>query len=196
MAEIGITMAGELNQLEQEILLKIAREALVKCTQNQALPEISLDDLPKSLQVNGASFVTLTKNDHLRGCIGTLEAYQPLALDVQEHAAAAALQDPRFPRVRFEEMEQIKIEVSVLTPKIPLEYKMPEELPEKIRPKIDGVVLQDGFRKATFLPQVWDQLEDPEAFLSHLCAKMGAPSNLWQKKLLTVYTYQVQEFHE
>jgi AmmeMemoRadiSam system protein A len=196
MAEIGIRMAGQLNQLEQETLLKIAREALIKSTQNQELPEISLDDLPISLQFKGASFVTLTKNDHLRGCIGTLEAYQPLALDVQEHALAAAQQDPRFPRVRIEEVEQIKIEISVLTPKIPLEYKMPEELPKKIRPKIDGVVLQDGFRKATFLPQVWDQLEDPEGFLSHLCAKMGASANLWREKLLTVHTYQVQEFHE
>ncbi len=189
-------MAGKLNQLEQETLLKIAREALIKSAQAQNLLEITLDDLPKSLQVKGASFVTLTKNGHLRGCIGTLEAYQPLALDVQEHAVAAAQQDPRFPSVRFEEVDQIKIEISVLTPKIPLVYEVPEELPGKICPKIDGVVLQDGFRKATFLPQVWDQLEDPEAFLSHLCAKMGAPSNLWQKKLLSVYTYQVQEFHE
>jgi len=189
-------MSGELNQIEQETLLKIAREALKISTQGKVLPEIILENLPPSLQVDGASFVTLTKNDNLRGCIGTLEAYQPLALDVQEHAVAAALQDPRFPRVRFEEVDQIRIEISVLTPKIPLAYDVPEELPQKIRPKIDGIVLQDGFRKATFLPQVWDQLEDPEAFLSHLCAKMGASANLWREKLLTVHTYQVQEFHE
>lgn len=189
-------MAGELNHVEQEILLKIAREALEKSTQGKILPEIKLENLPPSLQVNGASFVTLTKNDNLRGCIGTLEAYQPLAIDVQEHAVAAALQDPRFPRVRPEEVDQIKIEISVLTPKTALNYNTPEELSQKIRPKIDGVVLQDGFLKATFLPQVWDQLEDPEAFLTHLCAKMGAPGNLWRKKLLNVSTYQVQEFHE
>jgi len=189
-------MTGELNQVEQKILLKIAREALEKSTQAKILPEIKLENLPPSLQVNGASFVTLTKNNNLRGCIGTLEAYQPLAMDVQEHTVAAALQDPRFPGVRSEEVNQIKIEISVLTPKTTLYYNTPEELPQKIQAKIDGVVLQDGFRKATFLPQVWDQLEDTEAFLSHLCAKMGAPSNLWRKKILNVSTYQVQKFYE
>jgi AmmeMemoRadiSam system protein A len=117
-------------------------------------------------------------------------------MDVQEHAAAAALQDPRFPRVMPKELGDIEIEVSVLSPKQVLDYEDPEELVQKIRPKIDGVVLQDGFRKATFLPQVWEQLETPEVFLSHLCAKMGASSDLWRKKPLQVYTYQVQEFHE
>ena len=117
-------------------------------------------------------------------------------MDVQEHAVAAALQDPRFPRVVPEEIPEINIEVSVLTPKQVLHYDSPQDLIQKIRPKIDGLVLQDGFLKATFLPQVWDQLEEPEAFLSHLCMKMGAASDLWQKKPLQVYTYQVQEFHE
>jgi AmmeMemoRadiSam system protein A len=196
MAEVGTLMTQELNEVEQKILLIIAREALEKSTQAEALPEIILVNLPPTLQANGASFVTLTKNDNLRGCIGTLEAYQPLALDVQEHAVAAALQDPRFPKVSPEEVDQINIEISVLTPKTALQYDAPEELSQKIRPNIDGVVLQDGFRKATFLPQVWDQLNDPEAFLSHLCAKMGASPNFWRKKVLQVFTYQVQEFQE
>ena len=186
----------KLNKMEQDALLEIAREAIEKSVRCLSLPELSLKKLPPSFQVEGASFVTLTKNGNLRGCIGTLEAYQPLAMDVQEHAVAAALQDPRFPRVVPEELSKIDIEVSVLSPKQVLHYDDPQELLQKIRPKIDGVVLQDGFRKATFLPQVWDQLEEPEAFLSHLCAKMGASSGLWRKKPLQVYTYQVQEFHE
>lgn len=189
-------MAQELSKLEKETLLNIAREALEESVQGKSLSEVSLKKLPPNLQVDGASFVTLTIFGNLRGCIGTLEPYQPLAMDVQEHAVAAALQDPRFPRVIPEELADIKIEVSVLSPKQVLNYNDPQELLKKIRPKIDGVVLQDGFLKATFLPQVWDQLEKPEMFLSHLCAKMGASSDLWRKKPLQVYTYQVQEFHE
>lgn len=189
-------MTGHLEQTAQALLLKIARESLTLSVQGHALPTLNLASLPKPLQANGASFVTLTESGQLRGCIGALEAYQPLALDVQEHAMAAALQDYRFPQVRPDELSQIEIEVSVLTPKVSLDYKTPEDLALKLRPEVDGVVLQDGFRKATFLPQVWEQLPQPEKFLAHLCQKMGASPDLWQKKHLTVFTYQVQEFQE
>jgi AmmeMemoRadiSam system protein A len=189
-------MTDLLNKTEQEILLKIAREALEKSVRGLPLPGVNLPVLSPALQADGASFVTLTIEGRLRGCIGTLEPYQPLAKDVQEHAVAAALQDPRFPNVQPEETDSIKIEVSVLTPKIPLHYDGPLELLEKIRPGIDGVVLQDGFRKATFLPQVWEKISDPALFLSQLCRKMGSPSDLWRKKPLQVSIYQVQELHE
>lgn len=189
-------MDQELNKIEQSELLSIARDSIEKAVRRQPLSKLQLENLSQNLQEIGASFVTLKIDGNLRGCIGTLEAYQPLAMDVQEHAVAAALQDPRFPGVKPAELENIDIEISVLSPKQPLQYSNPEELIRKIRPKIDGVVLQDGFLKATFLPQVWDQLEEPEAFLSHLCAKMGASNSLWKKKPLQVYTYQVQEFHE
>ena len=189
-------MEETLSRAEQVILLKIAREALENSAEGLPLPQINLSSLPPTLQELGASFVTLTIGERLRGCIGTLEAYQPLGLDVQEHAMAAALQDPRFPQVRPEECPQIHIEVSMLTPKVPLDYRDVKELLEKIRPGVDGVILQDGYRKATFLPQVWEKLPNSSDFLSHLCNKMGAPSDLWQKKPLKVFVYQVQEFHE
>ena len=185
-----------LEKPEQAILLKIAREALEKSVRYEPLPKIILANLPPSLQEDGASFVTLTINGQLRGCIGTLEAYQPLAKDVQEHAVAAALQDFRFPNVQPEELERIKIEISVLTPKTPVHYTDADDLLNKIRPHIDGVVLQDGFRKATFLPQVWEKLSDPKNFLSQLCLKMGTPGDLWLNKPLQVYVYQVEEFQE
>ncbi len=190
------TMTDKLNEAEQEILLKIAREALDKSVRGEALPQVDLPALPPALQKEGASFVTLTVGGQLRGCIGALEAYQPLALDVQEHAMAAALQDYRFPNVRPDELASIDIEVSVLTPRSPLDYTGPDDLIAKLRPGVDGVVLQDGFRKATFLPQVWDQLPHPEQFLSQLSLKMGSPADVWRKKPLKVFTYQVQEFHE
>ena len=189
-------MTEPLGQTEQTLLLEIAREALNLSVQGEPLKEIQLASLPEALREDGASFVTLTENGQLRGCIGALEAYQPLAQDVQEHAMAAALQDHRFPQVRPEELSRIEIEVSVLTPKILLDYDNSQDLLKKLRPGVDGVVLQDGFRKATFLPQVWDQLPQPEQFLAHLCQKMGASSELWRRKHLTVFTYQVQEFHE
>ncbi len=189
-------MQRSLNKTEQEILSKIAREALEKSVRGEKLPEVKLEKLPPSLQADGASFVTLTKNDRLRGCIGTLQAYQPLAEDVQEHAVAAALQDFRFPNVQTAELPQIDIEVSVLSPRQPLHYDGADDLVRKIRPGVDGVVLQDGLRKATFLPQVWEKLPKPEDFLSQLCLKMGTPGDLWRDKPLQVFTYQVQEFHE
>ena len=189
-------MMNKLGKAKQGILLGIAREALENSVRSESLSDIDLTQLPRNLQEPGASFVTLTIVDNLRGCIGTLEAYQALALDVQEHAVAAALQDPRFPPVQPSELERINIEVSVLSPKTPLDYEGPEDLIEKLRVNIDGVVLQDGYRKATFLPQVWEKLPSKEQFLSHLCLKMGASANLWRQKPLKVFIYQVQEFHE
>jgi len=189
-------MSDHLDLTEQKILLDLARESLIQSVKGAPLPELDLKSLPEALRADGASFVTLTEFGDLRGCIGALQAYQPLALDVQEHAMAAALQDFRFPQVRPDELDQIEIEVSVLTPRTLLDYDNAQDLIKKLRPGVDGVVLEDGFRKATFLPQVWDQLPKPEQFLAHLCQKMGASPDLWRHKHLTVFIYQVQEFHE
>ena len=186
----------QLTQSEQNTLLLIARNAIESSVRGQKRSDISRFELSPSLKTEGASFVTFTKEGALRGCIGTLEAYQPLAVDVQEHAIAAALHDPRFPPVQPQECALIGIEISILTPKELLMYEGPQDLVDKIRPGIDGVVLQDGFRKATFLPQVWEKLHTQAEFLTHLCMKMGANGNLWRKKNLEVFLYQVQEFHE
>ncbi len=157
---------------------------------------INLNCLSKDLNGEGASFVTLTIGGKLRGCIGTLEAHQPLALDVQEHAAAAALEDYRFNPVSSEEVALLEIEISRLTPLGRLDYSDKKDLMSKLRPGIDGVLIKDGGRRATFLPQVWEQISSCEEFLTHLCMKMGARPNLWQNKHLEVYTYQVEEFKE
>lgn len=181
---------------EKRILLELAREALEAGVRGQKLPLLDLESLSPRLQANGAAFVTLTINGSLRGCVGALEPYQPLAEDVREHAVAAALQDFRFPPVGSEELSQIEIEVSRLTPPVPLEYITPEDLLSKLRPGIDGVVLRDGPRRATFLPQVWEKLPDPVDFLASLCYKMGAAPDHWRVKHLDVLLYQVEEFHE
>jgi AmmeMemoRadiSam system protein A len=181
---------------EKDILLKLARQALEAGVRGQKLQPLDLKSMRPRLQKEGASFITLTIGGKLRGCIGALEASQPLAEDVREHAIAAALQDFRFPKVGPEELPHIDIEVSRLTPPVPLEYSIPDDLLAKLRPGIDGVILRDGIRRATFLPQVWEKVPDPAEFLDHLCYKMGAEPDLWRKKRLDVSIYQVEEFHE
>lgn len=185
-----------LTKEEKQTLLQIARQSLEAGVRGQKLSPLDPSSLSPRLREQGVSFVTLTIHGNLRGCIGALEPYQSLADDVREHAIAAAMQDFRFQNVRSEELSQIDIEVSRLTVPIPLEYETPEDLLEKLRPGIDGVVLRDGLRRATFLPQVWEKLPDPADFLDNLCYKMGGPSNLWRKKHLKVFTYQVEEFQE
>ncbi len=190
-------MKEALTPEERRLLLAIARQAIEYAVGGQQPPALQLDRLPPRLREEGASFVTLTRPDgSLRGCIGALQAYQPLALDVQEHAVAAALHDPRFPPVREEEIANLRIEVSRLTPPQRLPYTDPDDLLRQLRPGVDGVILQSGWRRATFLPQVWEQLPQPEAFLSNLCLKMGASPDLWQRQPLEVFTYQVEDFHE
>jgi AmmeMemoRadiSam system protein A len=181
---------------EKDTLLNLARQALEMGVCGQKLLPLELESMPPRLREQGASFVTLTIDGKLRGCIGALEPYQSLADDVREHAVAAALQDYRFSDVKPDELPQIEIEVSRLTVPVPLAYETPEELLNKLRPGIDGVLLRDGERRATFLPQVWEKIPDPAEFLDNLCYKMGAPADLWRKKHLEVSIYQVEEFHE
>lgn len=185
-----------LTNSERSYLLKLARESITAAVGGDPLPQVNLDALPEALRINGASFVTLTMQCDLRGCIGTLEAHQPLALDVQEHAISAALEDPRFLPVTERELSALHIEISRLTQPEPLQYDRPEDLPGKLRPGVDGVILRDGYLRATFLPQVWDELRDPADFLSHLCRKMHAPADAWRQRVLQVWTYNVEAFDE
>ena len=148
------------------------------------------------MRENCASFVSLhLNNGQLRGCIGTLEAYQPMILDVQEHAVAAALEDYRFKPVNEQEVQNLKIEISLLSQPILLEYNNPEDLVTFLKPE-HGVILMDGRRRATFLPQVWQQIPVVEDFLAHLCLKMGRPENYWRYNHLDVFTYTVDVFSE
>lgn len=189
-------MSNPLSDGEKQVLLKLAREALECGVTRKPLPPLDTKMVSPNLIEDGASFVTLTIDDDLRGCIGALEATQPLVQDVREHAIAAALNDPRFLPVSENELGSIKLEVSRLTAPVLLEYSTGEDLLKKLRPHVDGVILQHGRYRATFLPQVWEKIPDPAEFLNALCHKMGASQNLWRDTKLQVYTYQVEEFHE
>jgi uncharacterized protein len=188
--------ADQLTESERQTLLRIAREALEDGVRRRKLPPLDPAVLTPLLRAPGASFITLTVRGGLRGCIGALEPYQPLAEDVREHAIAAALNDPRFPPVQPGELSQIEIEVSRLTPPLPLEYEDAQDLLAKLHPHSDGVVLRDGPRRATFLPQVWEKLPDKAEFLDNLCYKMGSAPDAWRHKHMDVQVYQVEEFRE
>jgi AmmeMemoRadiSam system protein A len=181
---------------EKQYLLELARRSLEKGVCSEELPAIDFDTLSPRLRDFGASFVTLTIHGELRGCIGALEPYQSLVEDVREHAVAAAVDDYRFPAVRPDELPDIKIEISRLTIPVHLEYTHPEDILHLLHPGLDGVILRDGIRRATFLPQVWEKIPDVNMFLSQLCMKMGVSPDTWRHKKLSVDIYQVEEFHE
>ena len=147
-----------------------------------------------ALQDNSGVFVTLKKHGQLRGCIGTLQAQAPVIENISVYALHAALHDPRFTPLGATELDQISIEISVLTRPQPLDYADTTDLLAKLRPAIDGVTISKGGASATFLPQVWEQLPQSEEFLSHLCMKAGLSSNAWRDGRLSVETYQVQHF--
>lgn len=189
-------MPDELTPEDKKILLKIARQSMEAAVRQEKVPPLELDRLPQSLQEFGATFVTLTANRRLRGCIGALDPYQPLAEDVREHAVRAAMNDFRFHPVQPDELSEISIEISLLSTPHPLDYENPSQLLEKLRPGADGVVIQDGARRATFLPQVWEKIHQPSEFLNQLCQKLGSPPDLWRRKHLDVFIYQVDEFRE
>ncbi len=183
-----------------QILVKLARSTLMDKFGLPLAPadadrmRSALSDA--SLQARCATFVTLKHQGRLRGCIGSLSATDPLAEDVRRNATDAAFHDPRFAPLTAKELDQVAIEVSVLTEPRPLTFSDAEDLLRKLRPNVDGVVIRQGHAGATFLPQVWEQLPKKEDFLDHLCLKAGLPRDAWRRGGLTVSTYQVQYFEE
>jgi AmmeMemoRadiSam system protein A len=148
------------------------------------------------LRESRGTFVCLKLDGNLRGCIGSLVGDGPVAEGVTRNAVSAAFQDPRFPPLTAEELARVRIEVSVLTTPVPLGFKDGAELVSLLRPRVDGVIIRQGVASATFLPQVWEQLPQPEVFLAHLCRKAGLPIEAWRGSSLEVLTYQVQAFSE
>jgi AmmeMemoRadiSam system protein A len=172
-------------------LLTAARHALDRAFGGQAvaLPRHAALDTP------GATFVTLTQQGELRGCVGTLEARWPLQRDVEQNAFAAAFQDPRFAPLRAGELPYTRIEVSLLSSPVPLSFADEEDLLQRLRPGVDGVVLEWGGRRATFLPQVWDSLADPREFIAALKDKAGVTADFWHDGI-RVSRYAVDKWKE
>lgn len=177
-----------------DVLVRCARNALARrFGENPETPQIP-EDSP--LNRNGATFVTLYLDGRLRGCIGSFQAVEPLVKSAGRNAVSAAFRDPRFPPLSAAEFQRITISVSVLTRPAPLAYDSGADLPSRLHPGRDGVIIQKGGHRATFLPQVWEQLPTPEAFLSRLCRKAGLKADEWRSGDLAVSTYQVRYFSE
>lgn len=177
-----------------DFLLRTARKALRQKIEHAEEPEPEKVD--PALEVACGTFVTLKIRNQLRGCIGNLGPVGSIYEGVKRNAVHAALHDYRFQPVTPEEIGEIDIEISILTPPQPLEYTDWNELLQKLRPGVDGIIIEQGQSSATFLPQVWEQLPQPAQFLSHLCAKAGLAPSAWKDGRLAVQTYQVQSFAE
>lgn len=178
-------------------LVRLARQTLNSLfdhDQEDELDQQSLSD--PAFQERRGVFVTLKKNGQLRGCIGSLVGSEPIVDAIRHQTKNAALYDNRFNQVEVSELGDIKIEISILTAPAPLAFNDPDDLLGKLRPHIDGVILGLGRFQATFLPQVWDQLPNPEDFLGHLAMKAGLLHNGWRNDGVEIATYQVQHFSE
>lgn len=174
-------MSIDLTLAQKQQLLRLAWDAIDHGLQTGRVLKPALDDAV--LQQPGASFVTLNLHGELRGCIGSLQAHQPLADDVARNAFNAAFQDPRFPPLDRSERDALTLHISILSPSQPIHFTSEADLLRQLRPGIDGLILTDGHRRGTFLPQVWKSLPQPADFLSHLKRKAGLPPDYWSPTL-------------
>lgn len=180
---------------DRKTLLKLARSTIKAALVKDGKVE-KLETLTAPLKEKRGCFVTLHKRGALRGCIGTIEPSKSLYAGVEENAINSAFKDPRFPAMGEEELSDVDIEVSVLTVPEILEFENENELLEKLKPGVHGVILINGWHSATFLPQVWDQLPDKKDFLKHLCIKAGLGGNCWKDKDTVVKVYEAEYFAE
>jgi AmmeMemoRadiSam system protein A len=194
--EGGMSEKDRLTEEEGRYLLSVARHTIKERLYGQEGGKASEDYESSKFSEQRGTFVTLTIDGCLRGCIGHIIPRETLLEGVRVNAINAAFRDPRFGPLSKKEFDKVEIEVSILTEPKALDYTDSDDLLNKIRPNIDGVIIIKGNHQATFLPQVWSQLRDKREFLSHLCMKSGLPGNAWEKGDLEVQTYQVQAFEE
>lgn len=177
--------------LQKSQLLELARKTVEGHFSGK---KFDLNPIPKEFLEKCGVFVTLTKNGELRGCIGYIIPIKSIYESVKENVLHAAFNDSRFLPIKKDELKNIKIEISILSLPKPIAFSTPEELLKKIKPKIDGLILEKNGRQSTFLPQVWEQLPDKIEFLEHLSLKAGFGRNIWKEARIS--TYQAEVFGE
>jgi AmmeMemoRadiSam system protein A len=183
-----------------QLLVKLARQTLMERL-GKEVPQNQIDALNTAskdpcFQISRGTFVTLKIKGQLRGCIGNLASNESLVAGIRRNAINAAFHDPRFAPLSASELDRVEIEISILTESQPLNYRDGADLLSKLRPKVDGVTIRLGHAGATFLPQVWEQLPQPQDFLAHLCLKAGLVADAWKNGKLEVSTYQALYFEE
>jgi len=187
--------ANLLEPAQRRILLALARESIEHGLREGRPIPVDLSGYPPVLAERRAAFVTLHDRGALRGCIGHLQAIQPLVLDVAENAFAAAFRDPRFPPLTEPELADLAIEISVLSPPEPLTFGSEEEQLQMIEPGRDGLILEAGNARGTFLPTVWESLPQPRDFLRHLKQKAGLRPDYWSDDI-RISRYRTESFSE
>jgi AmmeMemoRadiSam system protein A len=185
---------NEHSEQEKKLLLKLARDAIAYGLKNHKIMPIDINQYPENLQKQGATFVTLQINKQLRGCIGSLQAYQPLVKDLAHNAYAAAFSDPRFTPLTEDEFPKLDIHISILNKPEPMQFTSEQDLIRQLQPGIDGLILSDNGHRGTFLPSVWESLPEPALFFAHLKLKAGLPHDYWSDTL-TVHRYTVESIH-
>jgi len=189
------SLSIKLQDTERELLLQIARQSIRNGLRKGDALELALDELSDALTSPLGVFVTLTQQDILRGCIGSMESSEPLAQSVAESAYGAAFHDARFPQLAAYELEQTCIEISILSPMEAMPVGSRSDLLSTLRPGVDGLLLRDRNYRSTFLPKVWEQLPDPAAFLDRLLAKAGLPTSHWSTTM-QFFRYHTVSFSE
>ncbi|HUJ09580.1 MAG TPA: AmmeMemoRadiSam system protein B [Verrucomicrobiae bacterium] len=182
--------------IERKLLLNLARRTLREAVTSGKLSEVGVGAFPVKLSEKKGCFVTLTEGGQLRGCIGHILPREPLYAAIMDNAQSAALRDHRFTPVQPDELDKIEIEISVLTVPEPLAFSSSDDLLNKLRPQLDGVVLQIGGRVATYLPQVWEQIPDKVRFMDSLAQKAGCAPDAWRGPETRVFIYHVEAFKE
>lgn len=181
------------SEVDRGVLLELARNSIRGGIGSDRAPTIEVADYAPNLREQLACFVTLNRQGRLRGCIGHLEAGQPLVLDVAENAWSAAFRDPRFPPLEPPELADLQIHISVLSPPQPMRFDSETDLLRQIHPGSDGLILQDGRARGTFLPSVWESLPRVDDFWRHLKGKAGLPPDHWSDSL-RVSRYETESF--
>ena len=180
-----------LNEECQQRLLELGRNSIQHGLLTSKPLKINLANYPPELIVQTATFVTLHSRHQLRGCIGVLKAIRPLAEDVVENAFSAAFKDSRFSPLSADEFKDLEIHLSILTTAEPVSFATEQDLLNQLQPDIDGLILEEGHRRGTFLPSVWETLPQPEQFLPHLKQKAGLPAEYWSDKI-RIYRYRTE----
>lgn len=186
---------SSLTDSDRRFLLAFARSVISSelGTGKRAVPP---DPIPAAMAEKRGCFVTLHQEGALRGCIGTIEPSTPLIDAIADNAVNAAFHDPRFSPLRPEDLMTVSLEVSLLTVPERITFRDGPDLLDRLRPGVHGVILSKGWHRATFLPQVWDQLPDKRAFLAHLCQKAGMESTCWNDPEIKIEVYEAEYFSE
>lgn len=180
------------NKQESIILINAAKQSIHYGLMQHAIMPVQIKDYMPSLQQIRGAFVTLHKNQQLRGCIGTLEPHLPLIADVVQNSFMAAFRDPRFPPLNAMEFPECDLDISILSAAEPVHFKSEDDLLQQLRPGVDGLILSDHGHRGTFLPSVWEQLPDPQQFIQHLKNKAGLPASYWSATIkIERYTTQL-----